>query len=54
MTRIELPMYDPIIDTYNIYGSITSVISNKEECWAWIYNNFIQIRYVYDWDATFF
>ncbi|QKS45632.1 hypothetical protein HUB94_15205 [Paenibacillus cellulosilyticus] len=52
--KVELPVHDTIINTFNIYGSITSIISNKEQCWPWMYNNFIQIRYVYDWNVYFF
>lgn len=54
MTKVVLPIHDTIINTFNIYGSITSIISNNEKCFPWIYNNFIQIRYVYDWDTFFF
>ncbi|KAF6628162.1 hypothetical protein ACN92M_23865 [Paenibacillus polymyxa] len=54
MTRHSLPLYEPLITTYNIYGSMTSIISNDTNCWPWMFNNFIQIRYVYDWDSFFF
>lgn len=49
----ELDMSEPIINTFNIYGSITSILK-EETCRDWLYNNFIQIRYVYDWDTFFF
>ncbi|WP_419888966.1 hypothetical protein [Paenibacillus xylanexedens] len=54
MTKVILPVHNTIIDTFNIYGSITSIISNNEKCFTWIYNNFIQLRYVYDWNTVFF
>jgi hypothetical protein len=54
MTKVVLPVHDTIINTFNLYGSITSMISNNGHCFQWIYNNFIQIRYVYDWDTFFF
>jgi hypothetical protein len=49
-----LQMNEPIINTYNIYGSILSMISNDKDIWPWVYNNFVQIRYVYDWNSYFF
>ncbi|WP_339255930.1 hypothetical protein MKZ12_17985 [Paenibacillus sp. FSL R5-0713] len=54
MVKIELPIQDTIINTFNVYGSISSIISNNKKCFPWFYNNFIQIRYVYDWDTFFF
>lgn len=54
MTNISLPMYNPIINTYNIYGSISSILSIDEKLMPWMYDNFIQIKYVYEWDSYFF
>lgn len=54
MDKFELPVYDTIINTFNVYGSISSIISNQDKCLPWFYNNFIQIRYVYDWNTYFF
>ncbi len=34
------------INTFPIYGMVTSLISNNEEYMQWIYNNFIQLRYL--------
>lgn len=50
----KLPVCTPIIETYNIYGTVFSIISDIEEIWPWVYTNFIQIRYVREWDAFFF
>ncbi|MCM3132888.1 BtrH N-terminal domain-containing protein [Paenibacillus polysaccharolyticus] len=54
MSSITLPLYEPILNTYNIYGSVTSMLSNNDKYLPWLYNNFIQIRYVEDWDCYFF
>ncbi|MFX3650433.1 MAG: hypothetical protein ACE3K2_13485 [Paenibacillus sp.] len=54
MVKMELPIQDTIINTFNVYGSISSILSNNKKCLPWFYNNFIQIRYVYDWDTFFF
>ncbi|TKJ93350.1 hypothetical protein PaeCFBP13512_02835 [Paenibacillus sp. CFBP13512] len=54
MTIIKLPVQETLLDTYNIYGSISSVVSYNKNSLPWFYNNFIQIRYVYDWNTFFF
>ncbi|MEK3787286.1 MULTISPECIES: hypothetical protein [Paenibacillus] len=54
MASIILPFYEPTFYTYNIYGSVTSMLSNNDHYLPWLYNNFIQIRYVEDWDSYFF
>lgn len=53
MASIILPFYEPTFYTYNIYGSVTSMLSNNDHYLPWLYNNFIQIRYVEDWDSYF-
>ncbi|RAI89552.1 hypothetical protein DET54_11420 [Paenibacillus pabuli] len=45
---------EPYINTYNIYGTTCSIASHDSRIWPWIYNNFIQIRYVPDWNSYFF
>ncbi|MEK4362123.1 hypothetical protein MKX68_06350 [Paenibacillus sp. FSL M8-0212] len=54
MKRKILPMGDPLINTYNIYGSIFSIIADEQNMLDWVYNNFIQIQYVHDWNTLFF
>ncbi|ADL53833.1 hypothetical protein [Clostridium cellulovorans] len=54
MNKKILHMNEPIINTYNSYGSILSMIADDENAWLWLYNNFIQIRYVYSWNSYFF
>ncbi|MFK0522295.1 hypothetical protein ACINKY_08785 [Paenibacillus illinoisensis] len=44
----------PYLNTYNLYGTTFSIASHDERIWPWVYNNFIQIRYVPDWNAYFF
>ncbi len=50
----KLSMSEPLIYTYNIYGSIFSMISDDPAIWPWVYNNFIQIKYVVDWRSFYF
>ncbi|PQP83352.1 hypothetical protein C0Q44_01125 [Paenibacillus sp. PCH8] len=47
MSKNVLKLGDPVISTYTSYGTLTSIMN--EELWPWIFNNFIQIRYAYDW-----
>ncbi|MNW35619.1 hypothetical protein D3C74_126190 [compost metagenome] len=54
VASITLPFYEPAFYTYNVYGSVTSMLSNNDKYLPWLYNNFIQIRYVEDWDSYFF
>ncbi|MBY0205901.1 MULTISPECIES: hypothetical protein [Paenibacillus] len=44
----------PYLNTYNLYGTTFSIASHDEEIWPWVYNNFIQIRYVPEWKSYFF
>lgn len=45
---------DPDIYSFNIYGTIWSLIADNDEMESWIMNNFIQLRYVFEWDCYFF
>lgn len=45
MRKCILSMKEPIIATYNNYGSITSIRGDDQSSLNWIYNNFIQIGY---------
>lgn len=44
-----------LINTFNAYASVLSIISRDNiNISPWLYNNFIQIRYVHDWRTYFF
>ncbi|MEK3707939.1 hypothetical protein MKY87_28175 [Paenibacillus sp. FSL R7-0198] len=46
---------NPLINTFNVYASVLSIIGRDNiNISPWLYNNFIQIRYVYDWHTYFF
>lgn len=47
-------MKPPIISTYNIYGTVSAIRGDDPSAYIWLYNNFIQIRYVHDWDYFVF
>lgn len=50
MGKCILNMKTPLIATYNKYGSISAIREEDEGCLNWFYNNFIQIRYVKEWE----
>lgn len=54
MNTRKLTMNEPLINTYNIYGSVFSMIGDDPAIWPWVYNNFIQMKYVMDWKSFFF
>ncbi|MEK3735575.1 MULTISPECIES: hypothetical protein [Paenibacillus] len=54
MSKITLPVSDPLINTSNAYGTLFSIISSDNRIWPWVYSNFIQLRYVTDWETYFF
>ena len=43
---------DPIINYNTTYGTLFSILS--DELWPWIFNNFIQIRFAFDWGSLVF
>lgn len=49
-----LKMSKPMIWSFNIYGSLFSLISEDENIKPWIFNNFIQIKYVIDQKTIYF
>lgn len=53
MNKKELSLHEPLISTYTSYGAIFSII-NEEESAEWLYNNFIQLRYGYNWGIITF
>ncbi|MEK5034056.1 hypothetical protein MKY96_21575 [Paenibacillus sp. FSL R7-0302] len=54
MSKKLLEVHKPLLSTSNVYGTLLSIISDDERIRPWIYSNFIQIRYVIDWDVYFF
>ncbi|WP_339166783.1 hypothetical protein MKX75_21770 [Paenibacillus sp. FSL R5-0341] len=56
MSSKKLFMNDnPLLNTFNTYASVLSIISrDNTNISPWLYNNFIQIRYVHDWNTYFF
>lgn len=53
MSKKLLEVHKPLLSTSNVYGTLLSIISDDERIRPWIYSNFIQIRYVIDWDVYF-
>lgn len=53
MNKKELNLHEPLISTYTSYGAIFSIISEEESA-GWIYSNFIQLRYAYNWEIITF
>ncbi|WP_042199095.1 hypothetical protein [Paenibacillus camerounensis] len=49
-----LKVSKPLLTTSNIYGTLFSIISDEKNLEPWIYSNFIQLRYVIDWNVYFF
>lgn len=41
----KLDIHQPYIDSFNIYGSLFSILNDNEETNNWICNNFIQLRF---------
>ncbi|MFP4976654.1 hypothetical protein ACE6ED_14705 [Paenibacillus sp. CN-4] len=54
MSKITLPVSDPLVNTSNIYGTLFSIISSDNHIWPWVFSNFIQLRFVTDWETYFF
>ena len=54
MNGIKLPTYKARINTFPIYGAVSSIIPTGEEYEAWFYNNFIQLRYLVKDHILFF
>lgn len=48
----QLPMHNPEIYCYTIYGFLFSVVQDKDI--PWIYSNFIQVMYHEDWQMPVF
>ena len=46
-----LPIYEPVLNSYNVYGAVFSIISNNEDYLPWLYNNFIEIA-INNYDET--
>lgn len=46
--------HHPLINTYNCYASLFSIVPINEENKAWFYSNFIQICYDYNYNWYFF
>ncbi|RPK27816.1 hypothetical protein [Paenibacillus xylanexedens] len=47
----KLYMGQPLMDTMNYQGTIFSILSDEKKIMPWVYNNFIQLRYVIDWEV---
>ncbi|WP_019912635.1 BtrH N-terminal domain-containing protein [Paenibacillus sp. HW567] len=43
MKSIILPMYEPKLNTYNVYAALFSIIAKDESYLPWFYSNFISI-----------
>lgn len=54
MRRIKKILFvrEPAINTLNMYGFLFSII--PESAMPWIYNNFLQLNYVLDWNMLIF
>ena len=50
----ELDMFEPMINGFNIYASLFSILKNNDDVKNWICNNFIQLRYLSDHNVVFF
>jgi len=50
----QLLINEPFINTSNIYGTLFSILSIDELTKPWVFSNFVQLRYVVDWDVYFF
>lgn len=43
MKSVILPMYEPKLNTYNVYAALFSIIAKDESYLPWFYSNFISI-----------
>lgn len=50
----ELMMYEPLVNGFNIYASLFSILDLTDDVKKWISNNFIQLRYLTDDNVVFF
>ena len=52
MSAKQLYTRDPVVNFNTTYATLFSILS--EELWPWIFNNFIQLRFAFDWGILVF